>query len=228
MSEGLIFLKNARLSFPNIAVPKSPEGGGTAKYSADFLLEPNDPVFAKFMEEANKLALAKWGDKASAVLQIIQSDRRLRCFGGGAERIDKKTIRPYNGYEGKVYIAASRNSDKGMPQIIDGNGAGIDPTNTLACQNEARKMLGGYYVNAVVKPWIQDNQYGRGIRCDFIAIQLAAEGELFGEGVRDASSMFAAAPAAAPAWTPPVAAGMPAPPTWGAPAAAPSPPWMTN
>jgi hypothetical protein len=72
-------------------------------------------------------------------------------------------------------------------------------------------MYGGCRINAAVKPWLQDNKHGRGIRCDLIAVQFAGDDKAFGEGAVDASSMFgqvagapagmfgAAAPVAAPA-----------------------------
>jgi len=229
----VIYLQNVRLSFPQLATPKTPEGGGTAKYSADFLLLSDDPQHAKFVALAQQLAAAKWGEKAALILPMIYQDRRLRCFGSGDEKINKKTIKPYDGYGGMLYISASKDR---MPQMIDSTGAGIDPNNTLACQNEARKMYGGCYVNAVVKPWIQDNQFGRGVRGDLVAVQFLRDGDPFGEGVTDVSAQFGATAApgapAAPAWAapgmpaPPFPSGAPAAPVWAAPATPTAPSWM--
>ena len=76
-------------------------------------------------------------------------------------------------------------------------------------------MYGGCRVNAAVKPWLQDNKHGRGIRCDLIAVQFAADDTPFGEGAVDASNLFGAvagAPAAAPGFAPvaaPAAMGLP-------------------
>lgn len=53
-------------------------------------------------------------------------------------------------------------------------------------------------VNAAVKPWLQDNKHGRGIRCDLIAVQFAGDDTPFGAGETDASALFGAV-AAAPA-----------------------------
>jgi hypothetical protein len=69
-------------------------------------------------------------------------------------------------------------------------------------------MYGGCRVNAAIKPWLQVNKHGNGIRCDLIALQFAGDDTAFGEGAVDASNMFGAvmngagfgaAPAAAPA-----------------------------
>lgn len=190
--EGCVFLSKVRLSFPNLAVPRAPQGSDKLKYSADFILAPNDPNYAKFVALAHAVAQQKWPQHHAAVLQAIHGERKKRCFGNGSEKIDSTTYKVLNGYEGMVYISGSRNSDKGMPQMIDVNNQAIDPSNALACQNEARKMYGGCYVNAVIKPWVYDNQFGKGIGGDLIAVQFAAEGAPFGEGVTDASAMFGA------------------------------------
>jgi hypothetical protein len=59
-------------------------------------------------------------------------------------------------------------------------------------------MYGGCRVNAAIKPWLQSNAYGNGVRCDLVALQFAGDDTPFGEGAADASGMFGAvaAPAA--------------------------------
>jgi hypothetical protein len=84
----------------------------------------------------------------------------------------------------------------------------------MAYQQLARKMYGGCRVNAAVKPWLQENKHGRGIRCDLVAVQFAGDDTPFGEGAVDASNLFGAVAGAAPAGFAP--AGMPAAPFPGA------------
>jgi len=197
MSE-LIFISNARLSFPHIADPQRMVVEATGKerisYNCELILAPTDPGFAHFIKVVNEMALAKWTDTAAQTMAMIHSDRRKRCFGKGEEKVNGKTFKPYDGYEGHVYITAGRDS---MPQIIGPDGSAIDPTNTMACQAIARKMYGGAYINAAIKPWLQDNKHGRAVRCDLVAVQFFADGAAFGEGATDASSMFGATPGAA-------------------------------
>lgn len=184
MSE-IIQLTNVRLSFPTLITPRSAVDGGVLKYSADFLLPAAD--MQPFMTQAGVIAQAKWGEHAGNVLQMITGERKLRCYGQGSERIDKKTFKPYVGYEGLYYISA--NSDK--PAImVDATGKPIDAANTMATQQMTRKLYGGCYVNAAVRPWVQDNKHGRAIRCELIAIQFLRDGEAFGLGEADVSGMF--------------------------------------
>lgn len=189
----VIFLSNVRLSFPHIAEPQRQVNEVTGKerisYNAELIMPQDHQGFAQFMAKVGELAMAKWAEHSSQVLQMVQSDRKLRCYGRGEEKVNKKTFQPYDGYAGNVYITAGRDN---QPQMIQPDGTPVDPTNSMAYQQLARKMYGGCRVNAAVKPWMQDNKHGRGIRCDLIAIQFAGDDAPFGEGQVDASGMFGA------------------------------------
>ncbi len=188
MSE-IIYLSNVRLSFPHLVEPHSSTEGGVKKFSADFIMAQNSTGIQQFMQQYMALATAKWGENAQQVMTMIQSDRKLRCYGSGNEKIDKKTFQPYSGYKDMAYISANKDQ---MPQMIQSDGKPVEAGNTLAYQALARKLYGGCYVNAAIKPWLQENKHGRGIRCDLVAIQFANDGEAFGEGAADASNMFGA------------------------------------
>lgn len=204
---GLVFLTNVRLSFPKLIEPSSFIEGGAKKFSANFLMVPNGPNFAAFMGEVGKVATEKWKQHAGAVLQMVQNDRKLRCYGNGSEVIDKKTYQPIAGYENMVYISAHTSEDRPPRMVRTEDGQECDPRNTMERTALARKMYAGCYVNAVVRPWCQDNQYGRAIRCELIALQFFADGDPFGEGEVSIQGMFK-----------PVAVQAPAAPAGAAPA----------
>jgi lipoprotein-anchoring transpeptidase ErfK/SrfK len=215
--QNLIFV-TARASFPWIADPQvttdAKTGEKKTSYNTDLILAPNDPAFAKFMQAYAQLAGEKWKENAQAAMQRIQSDRKTRCYGAGEEKVNTKTFQVHPGYAGNVFISAR---SPRQPQIIKPDGAPCDPTNTLETRAYASKIYGGCYINAVIKPWLQQNDSGIGIRCDLIAVQFKADGESFGAGAADVTGFFGAvAPAAGFA---PVAAApaMPAAPFPGMP-----------
>jgi len=222
MSE-IVFLSNVRLSFPHLAEPQKQvnetTGATRISYNAEFIMMQNHAGFQQFMARYGELALEKWKEHAQTVMGMIQNDRKTRCYGVGTEKVNKKTFKPYDGYAdaGAVFITAGRDS---APQMIQADGSPIDPSNSMAYQQLARKMYGGCRVNAAVKPWVQDNKHGRGIRCDLIAVQFAGDDTPFGEGNVDASNLFGAVAGGAPAFAAAPAA-MPAAP-FGAPAGLPS------
>lgn len=211
MSE-IIYLSNVRLSFPHIAEPQRTRneqtGAERVSYNADFVMPPDHPGFAQFMQRYGQMAMEKWKEHAQAVMNLIQGDRKTRCYGRGEEKVSKKTFQPYDGYMGMVFISAGRDTP---PQVIQGDGTPVDPANTMAVQALARKLYGGCRVNVAVKPWLQENKHGRGVRCDLLAIQFASDDKPFGEAAPDVSNVFGAvaAQAAAPAAAAPV---MPLPP----------------
>lgn len=199
----VIYLSNVRLSFPHIAEPQRTKNEQTGKervsFNCEFLMPQDHQGFQQFMKKYGEMAVEKWKEHAQAAMSMIQQERKNRCFGNGAEKINKKTFQPYDGYAGMFYITAGRDT---QPQIIQADGRAVDPANTMACQQLARKMYGGCRVNAAVKPWIQDNKHGRGIRCDLVAVQFAGDDTPFGEGSVDASGMFGAVQTAAPTQVP--------------------------
>jgi hypothetical protein len=223
MSE-IIFLSNVRLSFPHLAEPQKQINEATGKervsYNCEFIMPQDHAGFAQFMQRYGALALEKWKEHANTVMQMIQQDRKTRCYGRGEEKVNKKTFQPYDGYAGHVFITAGRDS---QPQMIQSDGSPVDASNSMAYQQLARKMYGGCRVNAAVKPWLQDNKHGRGIRCDLIAVQFFQDDAPFGEGNVDASGLFGAvaAPAAMPGFAAAPAPAMPAAPFPGAPAGLP-------
>ena len=225
MSE-IIFLSNVRLAFPNIAEPQRQvnelTGVERLSYNCELLMPQDHAGFQQFMARYGALALEKWKEHAQAIMGMIQNERRMRCFGRGEEKIAKKTLKPYDGYAGNLYITAGRDT---APQMIQPDGLPVDPSNTMAYQQLARKLYGGCRVNAAVKPWPQDNKHGRAIRCDLVAIQFAADDTPFGEGAVDASGMFGAvagAPAGMFGAAPQGAPAMPTAPFAAAPAGLPS------
>ncbi len=75
----------------------SPETGKERiSYNCQLILAPTDPTFAQFMQKAQEVALTKWKEHTANVLNIINADRKLRCYGNGTEVINKKTFQPYD------------------------------------------------------------------------------------------------------------------------------------
>lgn len=207
MSE-IIMLSDVRLSFPNLVTPQvdqTNDGKWRFSFNAEFILPKDHKGFNTFMTRVGELAADKWKEHAKQVLDLINKDRKLRCYGDGSEKVNKKTFEPYDGYAGNLYITAgcntigeSKETTPKRPQMIQTDGSAVDPMNTMAFQNVARKLYGGCRVNVALRPWLQDNKHGRGVRCDLVAIQFYKDDEPFGSGSVDVSEFFGAV-ASAPA-----------------------------
>jgi hypothetical protein len=189
----VIFLSDVRLSFPHLAEPQTQTNEVTGKkrisFNCEFIMPQDHKGFQQFYQHYSNMMVATFAAHAPTVMNMIQNDRKTRCFGMGSEKINKKTFAPYDGYPGMVFITAG--SDR-QPQMIQDNGQPADPANTMACMAIARKMYGGCRVNAAIKPWIQKNEHGNGIRCDLVAVQFLRDDTPFGEGPEDVTGLFGA------------------------------------
>lgn len=209
----VIYLSDVRLSFPHLIEPQRQEnqvtGAVRISYNCELLMPAEHPGFQQFMRKYAELAAGKWGEHANNVMNLINADRKLRCYGRGEEKVNKKTFQPYDGYAGNMYITAGRDS---APQAIREDGSPVDPANTMEYQAIMRKMYGGCRVNVAVKPWLQENKHGRGVRCDLVAVQFARDDKPFGDGgAVDVSSIFkpVASVPSAPSGTTQAAPGLP-------------------
>lgn len=211
MSE-IVFLSNVRLSFPHLTEPQVNRNDPSKPptYNADLILSESHPDWIKFTQRYATLAQEKFKENAQAVMQMIQNDRKSRCFGNGAEKVNTKTFQVYSGYAGNLFISAKSTN---KPQIIQADGKPIDGNNTMLYRDLTSKMYAGCRVNVAIKPWIQvanrEKGYGNGVRCDLIAIQFAADDEPFGEGAPDVTSLFGAVAGSAPTPAPSPAMGLP-------------------
>jgi hypothetical protein len=196
----VIFLSNVRLSFPNLAQPQVQKneltGAERVSYNCELIMPQEHPGLAQFMQRYATMAQEKWKEHAQTVMQMIQTDRKLRCFGAGQEKVNSRTFQPYDGYPGMYFITVGA---KNRPQMIQPDGSPVNPDDSMAYTQLARKLYGGCRVNAAIRPWLQENKHGRGVRCDLIAIQFAADDKPFGESAPDVSNLFGATQAPAPA-----------------------------
>lgn len=160
----LVKLKNVRLSFPNLHTPKGFAGDPKSKpaYSATFLL--NKKTHAAEIAAINKATehaiKEEWKGKAPAGLK--------RCLRDGSEKADT------DGYGDDVMFVAARN-DKPV-FIVDQKLQKLDAS--------SGKPYAGCYVNAVIRLWAQDNQYGKRINASLGNVQMVRDGEPFGEAAR--------------------------------------------
>ncbi len=204
-----LWIKKARLGFPALLVAKAVQGG-EPKFSCNFILDVGAEEWKEMGTIISAMAQEKWSENANGVLTMIKSDKRLRCYGQGSEKISQKTGLVYDGFDGKLYISAS-NSEK--PKLYGTDANELPPT-----ANANQLFVGGNYVSGVISFWLQDNQFGRGIRANLDGVQYIEEGEHFGAVGPDTDGIFQAVPGAPPPTAPPMA-GAPAAPTAPEPAA---------
>ncbi len=174
-----IKLKSVRLSFPELFEPTQFEGKGPYSYKAAFLIEPGSDNHKLILATMKEVATEAWKAKAGAVLENADDDSKLRFLQKG----DKKE---YDGYAGMLVISAKRDKSKGRPLLLHKNPKKKDPDTGEMVNNEVGQdegtIYGGCYVNVTIEMWAQDNNYGKTIRAQLLAVQFVKDGDAFGGG----------------------------------------------
>ncbi len=162
-----MMLNQVRLSFPELFVPTTVQGMGKPKYRAVFLVPADSPLKKKIDAAVKAVAVEKWGAKANAVLANVINDPKSCCWQDGAKK-------EYDGYQGQWALSASKEQAKGRPLVLDAD-------KTPLTESDGRPYA-GCYVNAKVGFWCQDNQFGKGVRCELLGVQFAKDGDAFTAG----------------------------------------------
>lgn len=166
-------LTNVRLSFPELFEATQVQGQGPKKYRAVFLVPEDSPLKKQVDSVIREIAREKWGErwksKFDANLAAILGDPKGCCWQDGARK-------EYQGYEGQWALSTGRDESKGRPLVIDANRAPLTP--------QDGKPYAGCYVNAKVQLWVQENQHGKGIRCELQGVQFVRHGDAFTAGGR--------------------------------------------
>lgn len=159
-------LINVRLAFPDIFEPKDFNSNGNFKFSGTFILDPEEhkDLIKEISANITAVAKEKWGAKAEAHMKLMASTGKL-CLRSGDDKPD------YDGFEGKMYIAAGSST---RPYIIDGK------KNILAASDG--KPYAGCFVNGVIELWAQDNKFGKRINAELKGMQFVSDGDAFGSG----------------------------------------------
>lgn len=161
-----IKITEARLSFPDIWRPKAIKSGkgepGEPKYSAHFLLDKKEHAdqIKSLKLAIFALAKEKWGEKTK---EMITKNKVTVCLHEGSDK-------EYDGYsEENMFLSASSGK---RPTIVD--------RDKTALAEDDRRPYGGCYVHAIVRLWVQDNNFGKRVNAELMGIQFVKDGEPFG------------------------------------------------
>ena len=146
-----IKLNNVRLSFPALFEREKFEGK-EGKFAATFLSD-------KEKKENYQAVIAE--------CERVQKEAKIKvprdkwCIRDGDES-------EYDGYQGCWSIKAS--TDK-RPTIVNRDRTPISKDDEI--------LYAGCYVNAIISLWVQNNQFGKRINANLLAVQFVADGEEF-------------------------------------------------
>lgn len=159
---GQIKLIDVRLSFPDIWKAKAVQEGSDPKFGAHFLLdkEEHEDQITELKKAIWVLAKGKWAEKAA---EMLKKGKLHVCLHEGSDK-------DYDGYgEANMYVSASSSK---RPLIVDRDRSPL--------AEDDRRPYAGCYVNAIIRLWVQDNQFGKRVNAELLGIQFSKDGEAFG------------------------------------------------
>ena len=168
--DGKLRLTNVRLSFPQLFRPKSWQQGQEPSYSANFILSKTDDAeqILAIRQKMTELARERWGAAIPKGIKLCLRD------GGEEGKTD------VDGY-GPTVMFLSTSSRKKIP-LVDRNLAPLT--------EDDGKLYAGCYVNASMRFWVQDNEFGKRVNAQLNAVQFALDGEAFGEAPVKVEEVF--------------------------------------
>lgn len=173
-------LKNVRLSYADLWVPKPPANGqGEAKYGATFIIDPkkNAEEVKAIRAAIKKVAKDKWGGKADNILRVIEGDNQKFCWFEEDKLNAEGDV--VDGFEGKFFL---NSKSPIQPGIYD--------RDTSELTRADGRPYSGCYVVAKVDIWAQDNTHGKGMRCQLKGVQFLKDGDSFGGGTKAKADDF--------------------------------------
>lgn len=164
---GIIKILNVRASYPHLDKPYAGDDGGEPKFSIVGLADKatHQEVKEACIEVIEDLKKANKNAKVS----------KDKLFIKNGDDSDKEE------YEGMWTISARETK---RPKVRDGNG------DLLEVDEIADVIYPGCYVDIIIRPWFQDNPYGRRANANLLSVKFRADGEQLGEGRIDDDDLW--------------------------------------
>lgn len=164
---GIIKILNVRASYPHLDRPYAGDDGGEPKFSIVGLADKgtHQAVKEACLEVIEDLKKANKNAKVA----------KDKLFIKNGDDSDKEEC------EGMWTISARETK---RPKVRDGNG------DLLEVDEIADTIYPGCYVDIIIRPWFQDNAFGKRCNANLISVKFRADGEQFGEGRIDDDDLW--------------------------------------
>lgn len=164
--DGCILVKNVRLSYPHLFQKWGKDGDDKKKYSAKFHLDKKTHA-----EDIKLLGQHIAGLMTEYFKGRIPNDK-LFLKDGANEGKDETAD--------QFVISASEDR---APDVMNRDKSRINESDDI--------VYAGCYVNVLLRPWKQENKYGKRINANLLAVQFVKDGEPFSSVERpDADEAF--------------------------------------
>lgn len=159
-ADGTIRLSGVRFSYPHLGKPYKGDGDkGEAKYGIIFMLPKKSHKAAKELVQERIDELLKENK-----VKKLASDKLFLKDGDESGREE---------YEGH-WIVSARESRR--PPLRDRQNNVVEP------EDAAEVFQPGFWGDGLIRPWYQNNDYGKRVNAGLSSVQMVRKDETFGEG----------------------------------------------
>lgn len=168
-SDGTILIKGVRFSYPHVLVPKA----GT-----DDAGKPTAPTFGIVGMMPKRTHVAAKDLLKEAIQDILTANKiaelpAARLFlRNGDEEGKSPGKEMYKGH----FLFSAREQESRPPSVRDKDGR------TKLGRTDASRVYGGCWGNVLIRPWYQNNSYGKRMNAGLSAVQFLRDDAAFGEG----------------------------------------------
>ncbi len=167
-SDGSIRIENARASYPHVDKPqknKADDGTVTESFSINLLMPKDTHREIKDLCRAEIEKLLK-----EARIKAVAADRKFIKDGDGMAKDENVGMWVISAREKSPPSLRSNKKDPktGKPKRLDSD-------------KDRAMFYGGCYVSCLIRPWVQNNSFGKRVNANLLAVQFIGDGEPFGE-----------------------------------------------
>ncbi len=175
-SDGSLTLENCRASYPHVFTPQENEaddGSKSLTYSIQLLMPKDTHRAAKDLCKARYTEiLTDNGTKKGGVVTPMRVPAD-KLFIKDGDAMAKEEC------EG-MWVVSAREKNK---PALRGNRIDPETGKVIRLTNADQGLIyGGCYVSCLIRPWFQNNKYGKRVNAGLVAVQYVRKGEPFGEG----------------------------------------------
>jgi hypothetical protein len=163
LDNGLIRVSNVRLSYPHLDRPyKKEDDKGVAKYGVVALLPKDTHKAAKKLIEDVIADVLK-----EAKVKALAADKKFLRDGDESDKEEHAECWTLSAREERRPI---------LKQLDDGELSVVEP------EDAKETFYGGCWASILVRPWFQNNKYGKRVNAGLTAVTKKADDDSFGEG----------------------------------------------
>jgi hypothetical protein len=172
-SDGTIRVENVRASYPHLLEPYAGEDEDGKKQEAAYgivgLLPKKTHVAVK--------------DLCKARIDEILREKKVKAIPADKKFLRDGDLAAKAEFEGMFSISAR---EKRAPRLLVPSKQKVQIGSRVSIGGRERKseevFYGGCWVNILIRPWWQDNRFGKRVNAGLVAVQFLRDDEAFGEG----------------------------------------------